>query len=484
MAQIFSIRRRWWRRVRHTAWALLLATAAVGAPLCLMGCPTANSAADARPPKASKWFKRAQQEFRVADIDGAHDSVRHALDLVPDDEEVRLLAAQVALARLEFAEVIRLLRGLKSTQALALLGRAYWYDGKLDAAADAFQGMLADPDVVDPWAKAAMSLALQGGGRTPFAVSGGLLAAVDMPRVGPETPLYVVPLEIDGDSALAMVSTGNAEVVLDSATRREPSWVSLRFGKRIEVRDVPALTQDLSGLSKQLGAPIKALLGANLLRHLNVTFDYRGRQFVVRSFEPPPPPVASRVDLYYLRGGGMIMGAGLGASGKPRAALFLDSSSTLPLSLDHGGWQKLGIEATTLPLVPDDPSKKLRTGSIPLLRFGVFELPQVQAYFGAPLDRVEREMKIDVDGVVGAGLLSRFRLTLGDGGRVLWVEQGDSTPASSSPGLAPPTGPPPPTLTPPGMGLQPPSLGMPPGGMTPGQPLGTPRGAPPTEGGR
>lgn len=413
----------------HRPVSLVLLLCAAG--LLLGGCPGAATPESARPPKAEKWFRRAAQEFRIADLDAAHDSVEQALDLVPGDEQIRLLAARVALARLEFDEVVRLLRGQSSAEARGLLGRAYWYEGKLEQAAEQFQGMLADPDVVDPWAKSVTKLALEGAGRRPFALSGGLLAQVDLPRLGPGMPLYIVPVEIDGDDALALVSTGNAEVVLDSATRREPSWISLRFGKRLEVRDVPALTQDLSGLSGQLGVPIKALLGSNLLRHLNVTLDHRGRQFVARSFAPPPPPVASRVDLFYLRGGGMLMGTTLGADAGARAALFIDSSASHAVTLDQGGWRKIGIDAATLPLAPDDASQQLRAGSIPLLRFGVFELPQVPAVYGTPFERLEQELQIDVDGVIGAGLLSDFRLTLSDGGRVLWIEQHGALPAMS-----------------------------------------------------
>jgi tetratricopeptide (TPR) repeat protein len=433
----------------------------------LAGCPTgANSPDDVRPPRAQKWYDRAQAEYRIAQLDAAYDSARHALDLVPGDEQVRLLAAQVALARLEYDEVLRLLRGIVSSSASALRGRAYWYQGELDRAADELDKLLADPEVTDKWAKSITKLARRGAGRKPFEITTteGRLAVVQMARVAPGIPLYIVPLEIDGDKALALVSTGTAEVMIDGATRREPSWVSLRFGGRLEVKDVPALTQDLSGISHQLGAPIKALLGANLLRHLNVTLDHRGRQFVVRSFVPPPPPVASRVDVHYLRGGGMVLGSAFGPDPGQPTALFVDSGMAHSVALDEGGWKKLGIEAGKLPLAHGSGDMKLRVGSIPLLRLGAFKLPQIPAVFGPPIDRVEQELNIDVDGVVGAGLLSKFRLTLSDHGRVLWVEQ----PADI---VLPPAGPLPPGPLPIGpqrLGL-PPAMG--PGGLPGGDPI-------------
>ena len=47
-----------------------------------------------------------------------------------------------------------------------------------------------------------------------------------------------------------MIATGSGEVVLDSNTRREAAWVNMKFGDRIEVKDVPALTHDLTAVSR------------------------------------------------------------------------------------------------------------------------------------------------------------------------------------------------------------------------------------------
>src|SRR5690606_20440820 len=123
-----------------------------------------------RSPRAQKWYERALTEYRAAAVDSAYESVQHALDLVPEDEEVRLLAARVALARLEYDETIRLLRGLTMSEAQALRGRAYWYKGDLEKAADELEKHLADPEVKDPWAKEITRLARLGVGRKPFSI--------------------------------------------------------------------------------------------------------------------------------------------------------------------------------------------------------------------------------------------------------------------------------------------------------------------------
>ncbi|WP_437735949.1 tetratricopeptide repeat protein [Sorangium sp. So ce1335] len=376
----------------------------------------------ARPPAAEKWLARARQEFQSADVDNARDAVAKALTIVPTDTEARLLAGRIALARLDYAEALRLLKGVAGSEAAGIRGRALWYKGDLDAAADELEAMLDDPDVVDEWAKSIAKLARRGAGRAPFTISGALLAAIEMPHVSPAAPFFVVPLEIDGESALAMVSTGTGEVVLDSSTRKEPSWVSLRFGKKLEVNDVPALTQDLSGISKQMGAPIKALLGVNLLRHLNATIDYSGRQFVVRSFSPPAPPDATRVDLAFIKGGGMVLRSSVSPDKTVQGPMLIDTSMTFPIALDKEGWKKAGFEADGLKRVEQDPEQKLKQGVVPMLRLGALEIPKVPGVYGAPLQAVEKQLQLDLDGVIGAGLLAYFRITFGDGGRLMWIE--------------------------------------------------------------
>ncbi|UQA62119.1 tetratricopeptide repeat protein [Polyangium aurulentum] len=392
------------------------------ATLMLTGCPSAGSLQNGRPAAADKWYQRAKQDFQTAEVEEARDSIKKALAIVPNDPEVRKLAARIALARLDYAETVRLLKGVKGSEASGLRGRALWYSGDLEAAADELDAMLNDPDVVDDWAKGITKLARRGAGRTPFALSGALLASTELPHVNPYTPFFVVPVEIDGESALALVATGNAEVVLDSATRPEPSWISMRFGQKLEVHDVPALTQDLSGVSKQMGAPIKALLGVNLLRHLHATLDYDGRQFVARTFSPPPPPEATRVDLSYVRGGGMILRGKFGGERGESVSLLLDTSMTFPLALDEGGWKKAGHVAKELKLVPEDPDQKLREGVVSMVRLGAFDVPKVPGVFGTPVGQIEKALGLDIDGVLGTGLIAPFRVTFGDGGRHMWIE--------------------------------------------------------------
>jgi hypothetical protein len=411
----------------------ILAVLAAGA--LLAGC--SSGLTPARSPKAEGWYQRAQKEFKEGDFEHAHDSAASALTMVPEDPEVKTLAAEIALTSLDYAEVMRLLKGVKTTDAARLRGRALWYKGDLAAAADELETMLADPEVKDDWAKATSKLARRGEGRSPFTLSGSMLAFVEMVHVSPVAPYFVVPVEIDGESALAMLATGSAEVVLDSATRPEPSWVSLRFGERFEVGDVPALAQDLSGISKEIGAPIKALLGVNLLRHINATFDFSGRQFVARNFVPPPPPAATRLDLHYVRGGGMVVRSTFGGEHGREAALLVDTSKPWAIALDAEGWKKAGIEVSQLKPIQGDPEQKAREGTVPLLRLGAFDIPRVNGLFGVPLTDLEKVMNVDLDGVAGSGLLFPYRCSFADGGRLLWIEDDAAVERMLSPAAPP-----------------------------------------------
>ncbi len=277
-------------RAGRASRALLLAV--FGAlVLSLTACGGVGPGEASWPPMAKKWFDRADASYQRVDIDDAEQAVDNALRIDPHRTEIRVLAARVALARLDYDRAIQLLRGLNSADARSIRGRALWYSGKLDAAADELEALLSDPDVHDPWAQQVAKLARLGSGRKPFSMSGGLVAVTEMPQVASTS--LVVPLEINGEPGLGLIATGTAEAFVDSSGGNgEPSWVSLRFGSTstIDVNDVPALPKDLSGISRQLNAPIKMLIGVNLLRHLHCTFDFAGSQFVVRSFEPPPRP--------------------------------------------------------------------------------------------------------------------------------------------------------------------------------------------------
>ncbi len=410
------------RSLRSLLSFAFLALAAITAPACGPGGDANNPS---RTPLADKWLARAQNSYRQGDFEDAQHAAKAALEAAPRDHDIRLINARISLARLEYAQALKLTDGMQSTDAHAIRGRAFWYSGDLEQAADSLEAALRDPAVKDPWAREIAALARRGTGRHPFQMEGGLVAPIDMPPAG---PALVVPCELEGERILAMIATGSGEVIIDSNSRREAAWVNMKFGDRIEVKDIPALTQDLSGLSRQLGAPVKALLGVNLLRHLHVTFDRRGDQFVVRRSDPPAPPDASRVPLWYVRGGGMMMRATVSPREDGGATLLVDSSQPFLLALNDSVWKKSGFDMKQLRTDPSIPN--LKTGVLPQFRIGGFDLPGVPAVQGASMEPLQQNIDVELGGVMGAGLVSAFRFTLGDEGRFAWLEP---DPALSSP---------------------------------------------------
>jgi hypothetical protein len=408
--------------------------------LAACGGPTAK--APTRTPLAEQWFTRSQASYKAGDFEDARDAAKSALQAAPNDPEVRLISARIALARLDYDDAVKLTEGMQSSEGHSIRGRAFWYRGDLEQAADELEAMLQDPDVKDPWAREVAGLARRGSGRHPFAMEGALVAAVEMPSAAAAGPAMIVPCELEGEQVLAMVATSSGEVVVDSSSRKEAAWVNLRFGDKMEVKDVPALTQDLSALSRRFGAPIKMLLGVNLLRHTHATLDRRGDQFVVRKDEPRAPPDSTRVPLWYVRGGGMLVRASVSAQPNDRTPLLVDSAEMYPIALDDAQWKKAGVDVAKMQPVPGEANANVKEGTIPMLKLAGFDLPQIPGVEGGAFNDMKSSVDIDLGGVVGAQLLGLFRVTFGDEGRFMWVE---ADPSLLAPGRG---GPPPPDAKP------------------------------------
>ncbi len=402
--------------MRLASFALVAAVAALP-----VACTEPRTAADAALPAGAKqWLDRSRASFSKGDFDDARDAAESALAAAPKSTDAKVQAAKVHLARLEYAEVARVLKDVDTVEGRGLRGRAHWYADELEPAADDLDAVLADPSSKDEWAKAISKLARRGVGRKPFQISGGLLAPLPMVRI--RGTHLVVPIEVDGEQALALVATSKGEVVLDSATRKEPSWVQLRFGERITVKDVPALVEDLSGISKELGAPIKALLGVNLLRRLSVTFDYGGEQFVVRTRPPAPPPNATRLSVNYALGGAMLTRVVMKSGSTEMQPVLINTLLPYPIALDDDGWRHAGVDLATLTPAPAGAGAVSKAGRLPFLKLGAFDVPEVPGVLGPSFADVAGATGVDVHGAIGSGILAAFRCTLTDDGRALWLE--------------------------------------------------------------
>jgi hypothetical protein len=107
----------------------------------------------------------------------------------------------------------------------------------------------------------------------------------------------------------------------------------------------------------------------------------------------------------------------------------------VPMVLDEGGWKKAGKKLSDLK--PIAGSRGMSQGLVPLFDFGTIEIPDVPALSGIPIQEIEKSVEMDLDGIIGAGMLAPFRVTLADEGRALWLEPIPVDPSMLPPSAAP-----------------------------------------------
>ena len=64
----------------------------------------------------------------------------------------------------------------------------------------------------------------------------------------------------------------------------------------------------------------------------------------------------------------------------------------------------------------------VRRGNLPTFRLGGFDLAKIPAFYGIELGEAHKALGVDFGGVVGAELLTYFRVTFADEGRFVWME--------------------------------------------------------------
>jgi hypothetical protein len=110
---------------------------------------------------------------------------------------------------------------------------------------------------------------------------------------------------------------------------------------------------------------------------------------------------------------------GEGSAAVP-ASFMVDTAMDVPMALDDAGWKKAGIKLSDLK--PMAGSRGMSQGVVPVFGFGTLEIPDVPAISGVAIQEIEKTLDMDLDGIIGAGMLAPFRVTLADAGRTLWLE--------------------------------------------------------------
>ena len=408
----------------------------------VIGCPDPNTGVDGRKgprsDKANEWFKRAADEFKALDLTEASDSIGKAAAGAPGDQEIMMLAARIHLAGLDFKAASKDLEGIDTSEAASLRARAFWYSDDLPRASENIVHALEDPKFKDPWAKPIRELAgTQGTGRKPFNLKDSSARVIEMRMPRDLGSLIVIPVEIDGQSSVAILDTGVPEVILDQKARSSPGWVSMKFtsadGQRsMEFRDVPAFVQDLSPFTKGQQIPVGAVIGMNFLRRMHLTIDRLADQLVLRREDPPAPPTMTKIPATYFNGGGMLIRGTQKAEFELSCALWVNTGTEIPLAYPGDIYKKLGVDLNSVNAVGGRKVVRLKN-----IRVGGLDLgPADTVADASQIDELLGKFKeLDACGQVGMGFIASMRTTIGDNGRALWVETDQNTPLV----LAPPT---------------------------------------------
>jgi hypothetical protein len=105
-------------------------------------------------------------------------------------------------------------------------------------------------------------------------------------------------------------------------------------------------------------------------------------------------------------------------------------------------WKMSGVEPGRLMPLPDTPA--IKRGALKTFRIGGFDLAGMPGLEGYDLTDVQKNVDIDLGGVIGAMLLSFFRVTFADEGRFIWIEPDPLLlgPPAPPPGAPAPAAPP------------------------------------------
>jgi predicted aspartyl protease len=266
----------------------------------------------------------------------------------------------------------------------------------------------------------------------PGAASSGWLPLVDYPGV------VVVEAEIAGRTAWVLIDSGAQASVIDRRFAQElgletalsPPMIAfgvngapqigrsvsapLRLGD-LAAPGLRALELDLGGLPVFEGRTIRMIVGRDVMRAAILDIDFAGRRLALRPTPPTLPPDAINVPVKLVR-------QGLHADVEVEGALvevLVDTGASAGLALGAEAAERAGLLA---------PGREMRW-SQSVTFGGVSRDRQVTARTVRFAERTIRDLPVQVftssrpdllpDGLLGVGLLGRFRVVLDlDGGRL------------------------------------------------------------------
>ena len=230
--------------------------------------------------------------------------------------------------------------------------------------------MLQDPKVKDPGRGTSSDLARRGQGATrsrwTAASSRRRDAARARPRVARGGGHRPVRARRGAGSSPSSRPPRRGDARLELA--QEPAWVNLRFGRNVEVKDVPALMGDLRADRPPARRAHQSAPGRQFFRHVNATFDRRGDQFVVRKEESVGAARREPRSALLPSGRRDDGSRDRHAAGRSAAPVPRRHSRPFPSCSRTAAWKKAGVDVRTLTPVADMPNVK--DGTLPDFRFG------------------------------------------------------------------------------------------------------------------
>jgi hypothetical protein len=241
-----------------------------------------------------------------------------------------------------------------------------------------------------------------------------------------------IPAKVNGHDVIVLLDSGAETSVLDKGwaeahgIKSEGNVVAVGTGGRAEaafardvtfevgalkLQDLNVATLDLSAISKQLGAPLPVILGAEVFKQLIVDIDFEAKQIAFHDpagFKPPKGAVV--VPVKSTSGG--IRSVPVSIEGSPPVQVDFDIGNGSPFLLSSTYWQPKN-------LLEGRASSKVLSGavggmreqpiaSLKTLTFAGVTFRDVPAVFqNAGNTAIDSERSV---GNVGLPILSRFRM--------------------------------------------------------------------------
>lgn len=366
---------------------------------------------------AARWTGRGEAAWSAGDLAKASAAFDRALQADGSLVRARIGKARALLAESDPAAAAEMLSGLDDASARTLRAQALFH-GSLPGAA----GALEELAPTKGFAHSALVLTRALRSRRPLQVE-GRRAAIPLLT---DLPLPAVPAIADGAMTRMLVDTGAFETVVDRTIASRLGFeaghgviASLALGSLV-VRNVPAVSRDLSGLGRSLGAPVTGVVGMRLLALLHATIDYPSGWLVLGTQGPDLRPAGDGVRVPYWLVDGQFLTVRARADEAPEGAYLVSGGGTFAVALSDEGLRSTGRRPEGLEREADGFARyalsKLRVG-----RLEVSEVPAIHFVFP---ERLVAETGVHYAGVLSHAFLAQWRVSVDSDHRALVFEQG------------------------------------------------------------